>query len=126
MFWKIYAIIITLFTLVGSVVILPSIGSWRFAEWEGFIESILLVLGVLAFAYKKNLFNSQFWKVVFIAIILMWTGEGLSYLTNSSYLDFFKITVVPFGGAEILTSVILGIPALVAIYKLGFSKKPLL
>lgn len=123
MFWKIYAWIYVVITAVGFLFLIPTIGSWNFASWGGTIESILLAIGVFVFAYKKQLFNKAAWKFIFIAILLVWVADIIFYATNVQFLSFLKVNAIEQGVGEVLFSIIVSIPALVAIYKLGFQKE---
>ncbi|MEX0616754.1 MAG: hypothetical protein WD231_03020 [Candidatus Woykebacteria bacterium] len=122
MFWKIYAWIYVLVILAGSLLLVPTIGSWNLASWEGAIESILLAIGVFVFAYKKELFNRKIWKFIFIIILAIWIGDIVFYTTKLSYLGFLE-TSIPASTSEALFSILFSVPALVAIYKMGFTKK---
>ena len=80
MFWKIYAGIYILFVVVGALFLIPTISSWNFASWEGVIESILLAIGVFAFAYKKQWFNKETWKLNLSAKLTNRSLGGISDL----------------------------------------------
>ena len=123
MFWKIYAWIIVVITAVGFLFLIPGIGSLNFASWEGIIESILLAIGAFVFAYKKQLFNKAAWKFIFIAILLVWVADIIFYITNIQFLSFLKVNAFEHGVGEVLFSIVIGIPALIAIYKMGFPKE---
>jgi len=123
MFWKIYAWIIVVITAVGFLFLIPGIGSWNIASWEGIIESILLAIGAFVFAYKKQLFNKAAWKFIFIAILLVWVADIIFYITNIQFLSFLKVNAFEHGVGEVLFSIVIGIPALIAIYKMGFPKE---
>lgn len=122
MFWKIYAWIYVVITAVGSLFLIPTIGFWNFAVWEGVIEGLLLALGVFVFAYKKELFNKKAWKFIFIAILLFWVAGVVSYVTNVQFLNFLKVNVIEHGIGTVLFAIVVSIPALIAIYRMGFRK----
>ncbi len=141
MFWKIYAVIYLLMILIGTLVLIPMIGpwmwmwagapegmvlpigSWNLASWMGVIEGILLAIGVFVFVYKKNFLNKEAWKFIFIVILLGWITDIIIYTTNLQLPSFFKVNAFEYGVGEFLFSIIISIPALVAIYKMGFLKK---
>ncbi len=126
MFWKIYAWIYIVIVAVGTLALVPTIGSWGFASWEGVIEGLLLAIGVFVFAYKKELFNKTAWKVIFIAILFFWVAGIISYTTNVQFLNFLKVNVNALGEhgiGTVLFTIIISIPALLAIYKIGFRKE---
>ena len=128
MFWKIYAWIYAVAIATGTLVMIPTMGSWDFASWEGVIEGLLLAIGAFVFAYKKKLFNETAWKVIFIAILFFWVAGIISYTTNVQFLNFLKINVNVLGEhgiGTVLFTIIVSIPALIAIYKMGFGKNPL-
>src|SRR3989338_3212318 len=125
MFWKIYAWIYVVVTALGTLAIIPKVSSWDFALWEGTIEGLLLAIGVFVFAHKKQLFNEIAWKIIFIAILLFWVAAIISYATNAQSLDFLKANVDVLGEHSlgmVLFTIIFSIPALLAIYKMGFRK----
>lgn len=122
MFWKIYAWIYISLTLLGTALLIPTYRSWNFASWEGVIEGILLASGVFIFVYKKDLLNREFWKYVFFIILVIWIADIIFYTTGFSYLRFFE-TSIPQSAWEVLLSIFISIPALVAVYRLGFSRK---
>ena len=123
MFWKIYTWIYVVITAVGFLFLIPGIGSWNFASWEVIIESILLTIGVFVFTYKKQLFNKVAWKFIFIAILLVWVADIIFYVTNIQFLSFLKVNAFEHGVGEVLFSIVISIPALIAIYKIGFPKE---
>ncbi len=123
MFWKIYAWIYVVITVVGFLFLIPAISSWNFASWEGIIEGILLAIGVFVFAYKKQMFNKAAWKFIFIAILLVWVADIIFYVANIQFLRFLEVNAFEHGVGEVLFSIIVSIPALVAIYKLSFQKE---
>ena len=128
MFWKIYAWIYVVIIGVGTLVLISKIGSWDFASWEGTIEGLLLAIGAFVFAYKKQLFNEVAWKVIFIAILFFWVAGIISYTTNVQFLNFLKVNTDVLGEhgiGAVLFTIIVSIPALIAIYKMGFRKNPL-
>ncbi len=123
MFWKIYTWIYVVLTAIGTLMVIPTVGSWNLASWEGMIESILLAVGVFVFVYKKPLFNKAVWKTIFIAILLVWIIQIFAYSTNIQFLSFLKVNIIEHGIGFALFSMIIAIPALEAIYKLGFQKE---
>ena len=123
MFWKIYTWIYVVITAVGFLFLIPGIGSWNFASWEVIIESILLTIGVFVFTYKKQLFNKVAWKFIFIAILLVWVADIIFYVANTQFLSFLNVNAFEHGVGEVLFSIVISIPALIAIYKIGFPKE---
>ncbi|KKU04602.1 MAG: hypothetical protein UY61_C0038G0003 [Candidatus Adlerbacteria bacterium GW2011_GWC1_50_9] len=123
MFWKIYTVIYLLLIIVGTLFVVPSIGSWNFASWEGVIEGVLLAIGAFAFAYKKEWFNKETWKFIFIGILLVWIADIIFYTTNLQFLNFLKPNAIEHGVGTVLFSIVISIPALIAIYKTGFPKE---
>ena len=108
---------------MGFLFLIPGIGSWNFASWEVIIESILLTIGVFVFTYKKQLFNKVAWKFIFIAILLVWVADIIFYVTNIQFLSFLNVNAFEHGVGEVLFSIVISIPALIAIYKMGFPKE---
>lgn len=123
MFWRIYALIYVVMSATALLFLIPAIGSWNFATWEGVTESVILSIGVFTFAYKKQLFNQAAWKFIFIAISLIWILDIIFYVTNIQFLSFLKMNAYEASMGDVLFSIIVSIPALVAIYKIGFRKE---
>lgn len=121
MFWRIYTVLYLLIIIVVTLFLIPTIGSWNFASWKAITESILLAIGVFVFAYKKNLLNRSVWKFVFNAILLFWTADIIFYTTNLQLLSFLEVNEYDLGAVALLTFV--SLPALVAIYKIGYPKE---
>lgn len=123
MLWKIYAWIYIALSTIGLLVLMTGISSWNLSSWEGAIESILLCIAVFSFTYKKQIFDKAVWKLIFIAILIIWIATIIFYTTDIQLLNFLRVNAIKFGITDVLLSVIVNIPALTAIYKLGFQKK---
>lgn len=125
MLWKAYFYIYTFLNIVGFLVLLPQLSTYNFATWEGLLETLFLILGTYVFVFKKKMFSKNVWKGLFIVILTIWLlqltlyANAVPFLTP--YLMFLKTSVSQsYGGVSV--SVVISIPALYAIYKLGFSK----
>ncbi|MBI2595406.1 hypothetical protein HYW46_01570 [Candidatus Daviesbacteria bacterium] len=130
MWWKIYfwaLLILTMVAFIGSV---PPLTSLTFADWRGVAESILIVIGAYAYVIKKEVFRSQIWKILFWYLTIFWSLDLLYHLFLGQSLDFLQVLFKnssevsnsTSGDFGVLASIILGLPALYAIYKLGYKK----
>lgn len=123
--WKSYYYIYLILTVLGMFILLPQLSSLNFAGWESIIESILLVLGTYSFVYKRSMFSKKIWASTFIVLLIIWFLQLIFYAnsfpTITPMLSFLK-TSYPQNYGELAFSIFLSIPALVAIYKIGFNK----
>lgn len=122
MWWKIYFWIIVVLTVIGVFIELPKFTSWNFADWEGQVESVILSLSLYAYIYKKNIFSKDIWKYVFVTILVVWAAQTIYYATKLPALKFLEFST-PITLEIGVISMILATPALVIIYRLGFSAK---
>lgn len=121
MFWKIYfwfiAVLLVLF--FGDIFFVGFSADYNLADYEGILEGVVIFLALLSYVFKKNIFNTNVWKVVFIWLIVVWVVQLLVY-SGSLQLDIVVSRAHEGTFGSVLSSVILGIPALVAMYRLGF------
>jgi len=122
--WKIYFWIYAVLSAIGLLVLLPQLSTFNFATYEGLLESILLVIGTYTFIYKKHIIPN-IWKIIFFLMLIVWAIQ-LIYYSNAipsitPYLRFFE-TSISQGYGTVVFTMIISIPAIFAVYKLGFSK----
>jgi len=127
MLWKIYFYVYSFLSLAGLLYLLPQLPTFNLSSLETVIETIFLILGLYAFIYnKKNLLSHNVWKGIFYSILTIWIVQLIVYANAipfiTPYLAFLKTSFVQ-SYSEVALSVIISIPALFAIYKLGFTKK---
>ena len=118
--WKIYAIIYALLTIAGFFMVINTMASWNFGSWESMIESIILAIGTLIFSYGKVFLNNKVWKSIFIAILAIWIANAVSHFLGLS--DFILQANIKSDTTTFFVGIIISIPALISIYKLGFLK----
>lgn len=126
MWWKIYFWLYLVLSIVGVILLLPQIPTFNFASWEGFVENIILIVGTYSFVYSKNIIISAIWKVIFILISLVWVAQVVYYSnavsTIKPLLQFLE-NKPPQSFGLVAISILLSIPAMIAVYKLAFTKK---
>ncbi len=124
--WKIYFWIFLFLSALSVFSVLPVLSTFNIAGYEGLIELVILNTGLYAYVFRKNLFKLSHWRIVFWAIIAVWTG-GVLYYSNAipiltPFLAFLEINP-PQQYYEVIASILLSSPALYAIYALGFLRK---
>lgn len=120
MAWKLYFWIYTLLSVLGIAVVIPQIGSFNFGSYEGLVETIIFILGLYSYIYGKKVFESYFWKTFFSFILIYWTIQILVLVIPVPALSFITPNIQ--GGGNLITiivSMIITIPALVSVYRLG-------
>lgn len=124
MWWKIYFWILLALSVIGSVGALDKISFFNLAEWRGIIENILVIIGVYSFVFKKNIIASKHWSLIFWYLVIAWSLDVIhSFGISFGQLDIiFKMTVIDGGFLTVVSSILLTIPGLYAIYKLSLQK----
>lgn len=130
MWWKIYFWVLLILTIIGFISIGHFLTSLTFADWRGVAESVLIVIGAYAYVFKKEVFRSQVWKILFWYLIIFWSLDLLYHLFLGQSLDFLQVLFKNSsevsgaigGDFGVLASIIFGLPALYAIYKLAYRK----
>ncbi len=117
--WKIYFWIYLLISLGGLILVIPHLFEPSFELYEGTIENIILVLGTWSYAYNKNIFHSAIWKYAFTIILIIWLLQLFVAVTGIEFLFFTKSN---FLSGQIIFSIAISVPALIAIYRLGKGK----
>lgn len=123
MFWKIYFWFLLIIFIIG-VVSLLSTGTMTldtFADYEGLIESIALLLAAFGYAFRKKIFPADLWKLLFVVILVIWVFQTLIYSGALTGMSFLEAS----GGYtlnEVLITLIISVPAMVAMYRLGFKR----
>ena len=103
-------------------IVLSTIASWNLPMYMDFMESVFLLLGTYSVAFKKQIFSKDVWKYVFVWTIIFWTACLIYYHTKISALSFLETSFTQ-SASDVQTTVIVSIPALIAIYRLGFAAK---
>jgi hypothetical protein len=119
MVWKIYAWIYAILMLLAPIDLVPSIGSWNFPAGVGVMEGILLAIGVLLYSYKRRLPNKEFWGCIFVLISIIVVLDVISIFRPLSFLEMSTSISKSYA----LLTMLFSIPALIAIYRLGFTKQ---
>lgn len=113
MFWKIYAILLLVVVLLGMTAAVT--GEEPLTKWElsDMPISIIGLIGVVAFAFKKAIFRPRFWKN-WLVLSILW---GFLFWMFSSR-DIFE-----YGIATGIIASILALPAYLALFLYGYRSK---
>ena len=125
MLWKIYFWIYSILTIIGLLVLIQYLVNFNLADWLSGLESILLVLGLYSYIFGKKIFSKKVWKIVFWVMLVFWIQTLLDIFVLSGMIEkllpFLKISI-PISSAEAVMSIIISLPGLLAIYRLGYKK----
>ena len=122
MIWKIYFWFL-LISLVGSVLsMIPHFLNFNPSDIEGVVEGVIYVLALNAYIWKGVKFPARVWATLFIAIVSIVTLQILSYAGVLPFA-FLQTTAYEASLPLALASVVISIPALYVMYKMGFEKK---
>jgi hypothetical protein len=132
MWWKIYFWYLSASLIIMAIFIpfLPTLSSFTFADWRGIVESVIVAIGAYAYIFRRKIFLSQVWRIVFWCITIFWILDFL-YLFFGEFLKFlhfflqnsFTVQVISGGKVGVIMSIIFGLPGLYAIYKLAYKNK---
>ncbi len=114
--WKIYFWVYTIISAFGLIILIPLLSKPNFENAEGTIENIILILGTLSYVYNKNIFKPVVWKTIFVLISIIWFLQIFASITTFEYLNFMHSD---YSLEAIIFSMIISLPALIAIYRLG-------
>ena len=122
MWWKVYFWIILVMSVLGLVFAYGRMQTWSLASWIEIVGSIILLLGLYAYVYKKKILKPSFWNIFFWFLIfstvfdIMWAFTPIkTVLPLPSWLSSEVIT----NGVEFLLGVAISIPNYYAIYRLS-------
>ena len=86
--WKIYFYLYTILGIVGIVAIAPSLHLMNLISWVGLIESLILILGLYCYIYKKkNFLKHETWRIIFVLISFEWAVQLIYYFRIIPFLD---------------------------------------
>ncbi|MBI4136497.1 hypothetical protein HY469_00385 [Candidatus Roizmanbacteria bacterium] len=126
---KIYFWIILILSILGIPLVLVHSSAFTLNDWRGLAESILIIIAPFSYAFGKRLFDSQIWKVLFWYTVVFWSLDALYVFIPDINLDGLNrlfVSGLPesisnsFG---VILSIVFGLPALYAMYKLAYGKK---
>ena len=109
-------------SVIGLVFVYGSMQTWGLASLIEIVGSIILLLGLFAYVYKKKILKPSFWNIFFWFLIfstvfdIMWAFTPIkTVLPLPSWLSSEVIT----NGVELLLGVAISIPNYYAIYRLS-------
>lgn len=124
MWWKVYFwVLLTLF--IVSLFSYLQYAPLKFWDLESMGEGALVSLGAYSFTYRKRFFSEKFWKAAFWYLGIVWGLQVIDvYFLNMEIEKSIPAlqTSSQLSSEGILFSVLLGLPALYAIYQLGYAK----
>lgn len=122
MWLKIYFWIYLIFSIFGIFAFLQ-FTPFSLVDILGLLLSIVLLLAIYSYVFKKNILQAGHWKILFWVVIFLFVEEILEFfvlpkdfLTN--LVPFLKSNF-PLNAGERLFSWLFSIPGVYAIYKLG-------
>lgn len=123
MWWKVYFWIYTVLMILGVISLFFVFSPFTFADWIGTILNIAVYLGLYAYVFnKKDILETKWWTIIFWANLVSWTEALLDlYILNGAIekaLPFLKSGQI-MTDANIISSVVISLPALYATYLLG-------
>lgn len=103
--------------------IFPLIPTLNFGSWIGLVENIVFLIGVYSYVYNKKIFVPVFWKWAFIFSIVTTLLQIIvvTIPSTSNVIGFMNQNVSEDVSAFWIT-IILTIPTLIAVYRLGSGK----
>jgi len=122
MWWKVYFWIILVMSVLGLVFGYGRMQTWPLASWIEIVGSIILLLGLYAYVYKKKILKPSFWNIFFWLMIfstvfaIMWAFTPIK--TVLPLPGWFSSKVIT-AGVELLLGVVISIPNYYAIYRLS-------
>jgi len=122
MWWKIYFWIYLILSVVGIFALLQHT-PLGLVDILGLLLSIVLLLAIYAYAFKKNILQVSYWKILFWIVIFLFVEEMLELFVLpkdfiSNLIPFLKNNV-PLNAGERLFSSLFSLPNVYVIYKLG-------
>ncbi|RJP45765.1 MAG: hypothetical protein C4584_02800 [Armatimonadetes bacterium] len=125
MWWKIYFWILLILSVVGLFGLLSG-PRFAFADIVGFIFNIVVLVGLYAYIYKKNIWHPLIWKVAFWIWVVFSVEMFLElYILSedfiNKYLFVFKSNL-SYSEFEVLLSWLLAAPAIYVLYILSKKK----
>lgn len=107
----VYIILLTLFFILGNTISAFD-GMFEIRDGINFILQIAATLGMFAYLFRKKLFNRDFWKVIFVMIILWDIFSCFIYDTVLSPREFSVDSVI--------ANYILQLPIYLSLYFYSF------
>ncbi len=105
-------------TAIGIIALIPALSSLNFASYEGLIEGIVLTIATYSYVYNKKIFPTIAWKCIFVYLLILWALQILVKIVPIDFLSFIETNIYN-GLGPIIFSIVLSIPAIIAMYRLG-------
>lgn len=122
MWWKIYFWVYLIISIAGIFALLQ-LSPLSIADILGLLLSILLLLAIHTYVFKKNILQAGHWKILFWIVIFLFVEEMLELFVLPK--DFVANLIpilksnIPLSAGERLFSWVFSLPGVYAIYKLG-------
>ena len=122
MWWKIYFWIYLIVSVI-SLFALLQYAPFGLFEILGLLLSVVLLLAIYAYVFKKNILQTSHWKILFWIVIFLFVEEMLELFVLpkdfvANFAPFLKSNI-PLNAGERLFSWLVSLPGVYAIYKLG-------
>jgi len=112
MFWKIYAILLTVILVTAYVIVF--VGGVQTLHYVDLPISIIALVGLYGFAFQVKLVNIWIWRV-WLGIVVAWDMYYNFYDAISSAPEFSPLII---GGIVVAIGII--IPEYIALFLYGF------
>jgi len=122
MWWKVYFWIMLVLSVIGLVFVYGSMQTWGLASLIEIVGSIILLLGLFAYVYKKKILKPSFWNIFFWLMVfntvfaIMWAFTPIKTVLPEPSWFSSQVTTT---GVELLLGIVLYIPNYYAIYCLS-------
>lgn len=125
--WKIYFWIIVFISALVVIFVYGKADIWMLPDWWALLGGIIGILILYSYIYKKRIFDSRVWKIIF------WVGIAATVWDFVYTFSALKnIIIIPsilqssFGkttGSDLLFALFIGLPMIYANFKLAYPKK---
>lgn len=120
--WKIYFWILLISSIIGTLIVAKDIINFNLGDWLGMASNIILILAVYSLVFKKQILSPQVWKVILWIMVGTVVVELEPTGTLKKILSFLEPNILRATTEEMIVQIIIALPALYAVYKLGYKK----
>ena len=124
--WKIYFWFITIISIIGLAFGYGKLDYWNFAALLEVSSSIFAIIGLYSYVYRKHIFQTIVWRVLFLLSIISIVLSFLfsfTVLKNTTLPTWLISGVDQGGGVGLIFGTVLAIPLYYALYKLSQGKQ---
>ena len=122
MWWRTYFWTVVLISAFGIVFGYGSQPIWTSADWMDVLISVISLLGLYSYVFKKPLFPIDFWKYFFVFTVAVSALYLLYFFTPLQYaitLPIFMQSQTLNSGQMVLLDIVISLPIYYALYKVS-------